>query len=189
MQFDVFPDPLKAQFVAGLAAPLRSLLEDTPELNPDAAYTWHESCRVVTLDLPEEFSVEDPISGFIRDEKVLWHHQIKVNGQPLLYARSIVEHQKCRLIKLVRSEIAQRFDATLNRLEGILGNGTIRLLLIPRYNSEIFALFQDNNILGFVPLQDSEEWSTHEFVGPPFSTNSLLMNLQGRLPFRGLRSA
>jgi hypothetical protein len=188
MDFESFPALFKEELVAAVAAPLRSLLDDSPDLGPDPVCTWHESCRVVTLDLPPGFGVDDSLSSHITDQKQLWHHQVKVNGQPILYVRSIVEAETCRLVKLVRSPRAQQFDNTLGTLENLHLEGIARLMLIPRFNEEAFLVLQGQNIRGVVPLAGSEEWSslaTNQTILPP---ESVLGLLKPRPEFFGLRS-
>lgn len=189
MNFDPFPDSLKDQLVEEVGASLRSLLEEAPDLGLDAVCTWHESCLVLTLDLPKEFPTTAPVASFIRSQKELWHHQIKVNGEPALYARSIVENGRGRLVELTRSILAKRFDDTLGLLENNQNSGIIRLLIIPRYNEAVFAIFQGPELQGFIPLSGAEGWPPVDFSGPPISPTFLMGNLRERKSqFLGLRS-
>lgn len=152
MDFDRFPRLFQEELKQSLRVPLRNLLVDDPDLAPGAACTWHENCRVLTLDLPDDFAVGDSLAPFIRPGENLWHHQIKVAGRPLLYARSIVEEGHCHLIQVMRSVIAERFDASLSALEEIPGNSIVRLLQIPGYNDETFALCDGDRVVGLVPM-------------------------------------
>lgn len=196
MEFDRFPDLFKQQLAQALRGPLRSLLEDAPDLRPDATYTWHESCRVLTLDLPKGFSIDDSVTKFVRDQDELWHHQIKVDGQPILYARSTIKNERCHLVQLTRSVLAERFDATLDQLESIAMDWTVRLLQIPRFDDEIFGVFDGDALKGCVPLRETGSTeralpTEHAELTAPtalLSPSSVLENLQSRPPAQGLSS-
>jgi hypothetical protein len=164
MDFDDFPEPFQEELKQSLRVPLRNLLaEGDPDLPPGAACTWHESCRVLTLDLPDDFVVGESLAPFTRPGEDLWHHQIKVDGRPLLYARSIVEEGHCHLIQVMHSVIAERFDASLSALEAIPGDAIVRLLQIPGYNDETFALCEGDQIVGLVPMVEVADGA----VAPP----------------------
>jgi len=163
MDFDHFPEPFQKEFKQSLRVPLRNLLADDPDLAPGAACTWHESCRVLTLDLPDDFAVGESLAPFIRPGEDLWHHQIKVDGRPLLYARSIIEEGHCHLIQVMRSVIAERFDASLSAMEAIPSNAIVRLLQIPGYNDETFALCDGDRVVGLVPMVEFVD----EALAPP----------------------
>ena len=168
MRFDDFEEPLRTAVLSGLSFQLGRLAQ-TGGPDSGGAFSLHESCRVLLLDLPAEIPDDQPIESFARRLR-MWHHQIWRDGQPEYFARSIIHdagpgQPPIRLCKVARSVLAKQFDATLafldtpemaDRIHQPPGaDWKVRLLIASRFDFHAFAFVENERIQEVVPLLTS----------------------------------
>ena len=76
-----------------------------------------------------------------------WHHQIRVDCQTKIYARSRplgADPSSWRITEVFQSELAQKIDASISWVDKNLeGNPLVRLLTIPAYHLTAFWLAEE----------------------------------------------
>ncbi len=100
-----------------------------------AAMELHESIPVWLLTR-SSFSLSDDVPLARRSENTgVWHHQLKVNGQFSVFARSYVAAGgEFRLLHLALSYLGEKVDAGLVLAERALGGSVgVRLLEVPTF--------------------------------------------------------
>ncbi|MEM7725858.1 MAG: hypothetical protein AAF208_05730 [Cyanobacteria bacterium P01_A01_bin.45] len=78
-----------------------------------------------------------------------WHHQIKINGVPTSYARSVANGPSAldwHVVGVFESPIATKIDDAINWIDGnISGDYVVRLLTVPCYQIQAFWLVNNDN--------------------------------------------
>lgn len=172
MTFDRLPDTEREYLSTALAEHLgdywRRRRREKPreELPAEPRFTLHESMRVSILDLPDAFETGTEADAYERGGE-RWHHQIHVDGEPRMYARTAAHvdpespdadgHQ---LVEIGSSAVVPEITSALEELDEVAGesaDGVVRLLVAPSRAFYALAVVRDGRIDEVIRLAVSEE--------------------------------